>query len=81
MVENFIKEFTALIVDNPDEIRVEREDIEENFSEIFIYANKADTGKLIGKDGKMISSLKTVVSACKAKDGRSYRITIKANEE
>ena len=42
---------------------------------------KIDTGKLIGKDGKMINSLKTLISGCKAKDGKSYRVTVKANDE
>jgi predicted RNA-binding protein YlqC (UPF0109 family) len=37
--------------------------------------------KLIGKDGKMINSLKTLISGCKAKDGKSYRVTVKANDE
>lgn len=81
MVDQFLKEFALLIVDNPQNVTVERIDVDESFSEIIIYANKGDTGKLIGKDGKMINSIKTVIAACKAKDGKSYRITVKANEE
>jgi predicted RNA-binding protein YlqC (UPF0109 family) len=80
MVEKFLEEFAKLIVENIDSVRVERKDIEENFVEVIIYADKQDTGKLIGKDGKMINSLKTLISGCKAKDGKSYRITVKAND-
>jgi len=80
MVEKFIEEFAKLIVDKPESVKVTREDIESNFSEIIIYTDKNDVGKLIGKDGKMISSLKTVISGCKAKENRSFRVLVKANQ-
>ncbi len=81
MVHNFLETFAKLIVDNPQNVKVDKVDVDDTFSEIIIHADKGDTGKLIGKDGKMINSIKTVISACKAKDGKSYRITVKANEE
>ena len=80
MVENFILEFAKLIADYPNEINIDRKDIDENFSEVVITANKIDTGKLIGKNGKMITSLKTIISGCKAKENRSYRVVVKAHE-
>ena len=81
MIDNFLKEFARLLVDKPELVRVEKKDIDESFCEVIIYADKVDTGKLIGKDGKMINSLKTLISGCKAKDGKSYRVTVKANDE
>ncbi len=81
MVDEFLKTFAKLIADNPDNVKVKRVDVDDTFCEVIIYADKGDTGKLIGRDGKMINSIKTVISACKAKDGKSYRITVKANEE
>ncbi len=81
MADKFILAFARLIADKPDDITIKREDIDESFSEILVLADKSDTGKLIGKNGKMISSLKTIISGCKAKEGRSYRVTIKANDE
>jgi len=80
MAEKFILEFAKLVSDYPDEIQISRNDVDETFSEIEIKANKSDTGKLIGRDGKMISSLKTIITGCKAKENRSYRVTIKAHE-
>ncbi len=80
MVEKFIEEFAKLIVDKPEAVRIERNDIDDTFSEIIIYSDKGDVGKLIGKDGKMISSIKTVVGGCKVKENRSYRVLVKANE-
>ena len=81
MADKFILEFAKLIADKPEEIAIYREDVDEGFSEITLVTDKNDTGKLIGKDGKMISSLKSIISGCKAKDNRSYRVTIKSNDE
>ncbi len=62
-------------------LKTEKIHLGENFDEIIIYASKSDTGRLIGKDGKMINAIKTVIIGCKAKDPTSYRITVKAIEE
>ncbi len=81
MIDQFLYEFAKLLVDNPDNVIVKKVDIDDTFCEVTILADKNDTGKLIGKDGKMINSLKTLISGCKAKDGKSYRITVKAHDE
>ncbi|MCR4941258.1 MAG: KH domain-containing protein [Campylobacter sp.] len=81
MVENFLYEYAKLITDFPEKVKVERQELGENFAEIIIYADKVDTGKLIGKDGKMINAIKTVIMGFKAKDATSYRVTVKALDE
>ncbi len=81
MVDKFILEFAKLIVDNPQSVKVITNSLDNNFDEITIIADKNDTGKLIGKDGKMINSIKAVISGCKAKENRSYKIVVKSNEE
>ena len=80
MAEKFILEFAKLIAEYPNEIEVKRVDVDDTFSEIEVLANKSDTGKLIGRNGKMISSLKTIITGCKAKENRSYRVTINSHE-
>ncbi|HHW4631602.1 TPA: KH domain-containing protein, partial [Campylobacter coli] len=52
MVENFLREYAKLIADYPDKIATEKIKLDENFAEIILYADKIDTGKLIGKNGK-----------------------------
>jgi predicted RNA-binding protein YlqC (UPF0109 family) len=81
MVDQFLKEFAKLIASNPENVRVEQIEIDKDFSEIILYADKVDTGKLIGKDGKMINAIKTIISGCRAKTEKSYKITIKSNDE
>lgn len=77
MVENFLKQYAIMIADYPNSVRTEKS-VSEEFTEIIIYADKADTGKLIGKDGKMINAIKTVILGYKAKDPTQYKITVKA---
>ena len=78
MVVDFVTEYTKLLVSHPEGIAVSIKNIEENYNETTIVANSEDVGKLIGKEGRMINSIKTVISGCKAKDGISYRINVEA---
>lgn len=75
MIADFVAQFAKLMASYPDDIRVETKQGDE-ITEITLFANQADIGKMIGKDGKMIGSIKTVISGCKAKDGMSYRINV-----
>jgi len=77
MIADFVAQFAKLIASNPDDIRVEVKE-GDKIIEIILFANQSDIGKLIGKEGKMIGAIKTVISGCKAKDGVSYRINVEA---
>ena len=77
MIADFVAQFAKLIASNPEDIRVEMKEGDE-VTEIVLFANQNDIGKLIGKSGKMIGAIKTVISGCKAKDGVSYRINVEA---
>lgn len=81
MVENFVAEFARLIVGRPDLVHVVKQTTSDpSLMELVVYADAADVGKLIGKDGKMIASVKTLISGCKAKDGLSYRVVVRPAE-
>jgi len=78
MVGDFVANFAKLIASNPDDVKVDIKESDE-VTEITLFAHKDDIGKLIGKEGKMIGAIKTVISGCKAKDGKSYRINVESN--
>ncbi|HQR73633.1 MAG TPA: KH domain-containing protein [Sulfurovum sp.] len=80
MVQDFLLSYTKLLVNNPEDVSIEIAQVDENFDEITIFANNEDIGKLIGKEGRMINSIKTVISGCKAKGGKNYRVNVKAVE-
>jgi len=76
MMTDFVSSYAKMIVNHPEDIIVESNQIDEAFFEIVITANNSDIGKLIGKNGNMINAIKTILNGCKAKDGVSYRIQV-----
>lgn len=80
MVEIFIEKYVKKIALDPEMIQVNKVQLDVNFYEIQIYSSTQDIGRLIGKDGKMIGSLKTLISGVKAKDGSTYRVVVKLYE-
>jgi len=80
MVKDFLLSYAKLLVNNPDDISLEIAEVDENFKEVTLFANSEDIGKLIGKEGRMINSIKTVISGCKAKGDTNYRLNVKPVE-
>ncbi|RDU55095.1 KH domain-containing protein [Helicobacter sp. MIT 00-7814] len=82
-IEDFIEKYAKKIVTQPQCIKVQStctQDAQGNkLKDILVYAHPDDVGRLIGKEGKMISSLKTLISGAKAKDGQNYKITIESS--
>ena len=79
-IATFISEYAKLVIDDHSVLEITENEIDDSFTEIVIYANKSDAGKLIGKDGNMVNALKTIISGCKAKDGKSYRVLVRSKE-
>ena len=77
MVTDFILEYVRLIALHPEVITIESSFLDEETDEITLYVHPEDVGRIIGKDGKMISSIKTVISGCKPKGGKNYKINVK----
>ncbi len=80
MVEDFVREFAKLLANYPEEIEVEVKEIDRHYTEITVYAHRSDAGKIIGKEGKMVGAIKTLISGCKAKDGVSYKLNVQPRE-
>ncbi|MGP1450969.1 MAG: KH domain-containing protein [Wolinella sp.] len=78
MVETFVEEYAKKIALDPTSISVARKELDDGLFQIVIFASSRDTGRLIGRDGRMIGALKTLISGCKAKDGSSYKISVEA---
>jgi len=75
MVE-FVKKYVKLLAFYPEDISVKVENNSNDFAEILIYANKVDTGRIIGKNGNMIKAIKTLINGCKAKENKNYKISV-----
>jgi predicted RNA-binding protein YlqC (UPF0109 family) len=64
LLKNFVENTTALIVDNPDDIQVIAS-VSTKAIIIQIKVDKSDCGKIIGKHGRTIESMKVLCLAVK----------------
>ena len=76
LTETILKE----MVSDPDSVSVkEFETTEDNEIQIEAMVSEADMAKVIGKDGKNISAIRTIVQACSSIDeGKRVRINIES---
>ena len=77
----FVEEYIKLLAFHPEDVLVETGATSENFVEIVVYANKIDTGRIIGKNGNIIKAIKTLIRGCKAKNKTNYKISVLVNEK
>jgi predicted RNA-binding protein YlqC (UPF0109 family) len=77
----FVEKYVKLLAFHPEDVVVKIGNQTDDFTEILVYANKIDTGRIIGKNGTMIKALKTLISGCKAKNKINYKISVNINEK
>lgn len=75
MVELFVENYAKKLAAHPQSIRIEKLERRDEV-EIILFSSQEDMGKFIGKNGKMIHSLKNILSGCRVKNGKSYKIVI-----
>ena len=66
--EAFLKDVLSPMVDHPEALRIEVREAGRK-RDVLIYAEPVDRGRIIGKSGRMISSLRTLVQAAGEKQG------------
>jgi len=73
-----MKEFIEFIakqrVDNPDKVSVEQTTPDESTIVLNLKVDNSDIGKVIGKHGRNVSAMRTLLTAVGAKGG--YRATL-----
>jgi len=74
-MKDLIIEIVKNLVDNPNEVNA-REVEGEQTTIIEISANPADIGKIIGKQGRTIKALRTLVNASAVRKGKRVSIEI-----
>ena len=81
-MQEFIESVVKLLVDKPDEVNVEAVESEQTI--IFELTDAdGDYGKVIGKRGRNISAIRTILFAINAKEGgkRARLEVIDTNED
>ena len=77
-MEELVEYLLKLIVDFPEKLIIKKIE-QENITILEITADPIDLGKIIGKQGRVIKSLRTIINAATIKEKK--RIIIEISEE
>ncbi|HUD44204.1 MAG TPA: KH domain-containing protein [Patescibacteria group bacterium] len=68
------------IVDNPDAISIEETEAE-GITTFTLHVHKDDMGKVIGKEGKVIRSIRNIMKISAMKNNRRINVTLAEQAE
>ncbi len=63
------------IVDEPDEVRIDRHD-ENSYVDLTIHVAQDDIGKVIGKSGRVIKALRSLMRAAGLREDKKVSVEI-----
>lgn len=75
-MEEILTHLARELVDNPDQVRVERIEREDGELLLELHVAAEDVGKVIGKQGRIARALRTVVKASSVRAGRRVHVEI-----
>jgi uncharacterized protein len=79
-LEAFLRDVLTPLLDHPEALRIE-ESGEGRRRQVLIYADPQDRGRIIGKHGRMISALRTLVKTAGEKAGLSVDLELFDGDE
>ena len=79
-LEAFLKDVLTPIVDHPEDLRIEVSSAGRK-RDVLIVAAQKDRGRIIGKSGRMISSIRTLCKAAGEKDGLIINVELFDGDE
>ncbi len=68
-MKEFVEYIAKRLVDHPDQVTLEQEE-KENSIVVRLKVDQQDVGKVIGRKGRTAQSLRTLLAAVAAKDGK-----------
>jgi len=74
-MESLIQYIVHSLVDEPDEVKIKTIDGESGVV-IELRVASRDLGKVIGKNGRIAKSLRTILTAAGNKEGKNYTLEI-----
>jgi predicted RNA-binding protein YlqC (UPF0109 family) len=77
-LEELLAYLARQLVDEPDQVRVERHEREDGELLLELHVAPDDVGKVIGKQGRIARALRTVVKASAVRSGRRVHVEIAA---
>jgi uncharacterized protein len=74
-MKELIEYVAKSLVDKPEQVAIQQR-MEGNLTVLEMRVSKEDYGKIIGKQGRTIKALRTLVSAACAKNGLKYSLEV-----
>ena len=75
MMKELVETIAKALVDNPSEVVVTEEETDKSIV-VTLKVAESDMGKVIGKQGRIAKSIRTVVKAASAKDDKKVLVEI-----
>lgn len=75
-MKELVETIAKALVDNPDVVHVNMTESEDDVVMIELSAASEDLGKIIGKQGKIANSIRTIVKACAIKEDKKVMVEI-----
>ena len=74
-MEDLLAYLAKGLVDHPEEVSVETFE-EDDALVLELHVDPEDTGKVIGRSGRTVNAIRTVMRACGAKEGRRVLVDV-----
>jgi predicted RNA-binding protein YlqC (UPF0109 family) len=75
-VEDLLEYLARALVEHPDEVSVESFEEDDGTIVLELSVAEADMGKVIGKGGRTVNSLRSVMRACSVRQGNRVVVDI-----
>ena len=75
-MDQLVSYIVKSLVDNPDKVEVTTEQESEKVVIVNVVVDPSDLGKVIGKGGRIASSIRTIIKSASAKSGRRFIVKI-----
>lgn len=75
-IAGLVETLVAPLVDFPDDLEVTAEEVEDGTILAEIRVNEEDAGKVIGRQGRVIKSIRTLARAAASRDGVAVEVEL-----
>lgn len=75
-MEELVRYLVSNLVENPDQIEITSNEESDKVTIISVKVCKEDVGKVIGRNGKIAGSIRTIVKSASAKTGKRFIVKI-----
>lgn len=75
-MEEFIEYVAKQLVNNPEKVRVDRQETQDDRERYLLFVTPPDRGKIIGRQGRTIKAFRVIVGAIAARRGKRVSFDI-----